>query len=273
MKNHYIKEIVMSSNENYVREWYSTKNEDNRAFKSRADGLEFYFTKKLLEKYITKQCKVIEIGCATGYYGMFLSDKCKNYVGVDLSPEHIDIFNKKIVKHNIENILTMVGNATNLSQINDDEFEVVLIFGPMYHLPPEERNLVFIEAKRICKKNGIIMFAYINKLGAYLKEGILSSTEHYPNKNANDIILDKEISDDTPGLFFFTTTGKINESAESHGLRVVKNLGVNYFFNRELINNMDEEKYESFLEFSEYLCNDESCTGLSSHSILICKKE
>jgi len=64
----------------------------------------------------------------------------------------------------------------------------------------------------------------------------------------------------------------MKESAESHGLKAIKNLGVNFFFNRDLINNMDEEKFECWLDFSEYLCNDESCTGLSSHSIIICKK-
>jgi SAM-dependent methyltransferase len=263
----------MASNENYIRDWYSKKEEDKRAYISRAGGLEFHFTKKLLEKHITKHSKVIEIGCATGYYGMFLYDKCEEYVGVDLSPDNIKIFNEKIKEGKIKNILTMVGDATNLSQINKDEFNVVLVLGPMYHLPPEERDLVFEEAKRICKADGIIMFAYINKLGAYLQEGILTDPNRYPNRYTNDCVLVKEISDDTPGLFFFTSSGKIRESAESHGLIVIKNLGVNFFFNRELVNNMDEEKYECWLEFSEYLCNDESCTGLSNHSILICKKK
>jgi len=262
----------MSSNENFVREWYTQKEKDKRAFLSRAGGLEFHFTKKLIEKYITKQSKIIEIGCATGYYGMFLFDKCKEYVGVDLSPDNIKIFNEKIEKDNIKNIITTVGDATNLFQIGNDEFDVVLVLGPMYHLPPDERDIVFNEAKRICKNDGIMMFAYINKLGAYLQEGILSVPDRYPNKNANECILEKELSDDLQGLFYFTNSGNIKERAEFNGLKVIKNLGVNFFFNRELINNMDDEKYESFLEFSEYLCNDESCTGLSNHSILICKK-
>lgn len=262
----------MSSNENYIREWYSQKEEDKRAFSSRAGGIEFHFTKKLLEKYITKESKVIEIGCATGYYGMFLFDKCKEYVGVDLSPDNIKVFNEKIENNRIKNISTMVGDATNLFQINKNEFDVVLVLGPMYHLPPEERDMVFNEAKRICKDDGIIMFAYINKLGAYLQEGILTDPSRYPNKHSNECVLEREISDDMPGLFYFSTSGKIKERAEFNGLKVIKNLGVNFFFNRDLINNMDEEKYKSFLEFSEYLCNDESCTGLSNHSILICCK-
>ena len=261
----------MSSNEKWVNEWYSNHNEDKRAYISRADGLEFYFTKRLLEKYVTEQSGVIEIGCGTGYYGMFLSDRCKEYTGVDLVPKNLEIFKEKIEDNNIKNITIMVGDATNLINISNNEFDVVLVFGPMYHLPPEERNLVFREAKRICKVNGIIMFAYINKLGAYLQDGILSSPDRYPSKNANEYIFVKETSDDAPELFFFTTSEKIRKNAEEHGLEVLKNVGVNFFFNKEQINNMDDEKFECWLEFSEHLCDDETCTGLSSHSMIICR--
>ncbi len=262
----------MSLNENLVLNNYSNKSEDQRAYISRANGLEFYFTKKLLEKYITKHSKVIEIGCGTGYYGMFLCDKCKEYIGIDLTPENIELFNEKIQKENIKNITVMIGDATNLLNIGENEFDVVLVLGPMYHLPPNERDMAFDEAKRICKKDGIIMFAYQSKLGAYLQAGILSYPNHYPNKKTNEYVLIKETDDERPGLFYFTTSQKIEEAAKLRGLEVIKNVGVNFVFNKEQINNMDDEKYECWLEFSEYMCNDESCTGLSNHSILICKK-
>ena len=57
----------MAINEDIIKTWYLTKNEDNRATQSKADSIEFIFTKKLLEKYINKQSNVIEIGCGTGY--------------------------------------------------------------------------------------------------------------------------------------------------------------------------------------------------------------
>ena len=72
-------------------------------------------------------------------------------------------------------------------------------------------------------------------------------------------------------VFYFTTTEKIKECAELHGLEVINNVGVNFVFNKEQINNVDDEKFECWLEFSEYLCNDETCAGLSNHSIIICK--
>ncbi len=93
----------MASNEKMIHENYVTKREEQRVYGSKAAGLEFHFTKKLLEKYVSKQSKVVEIGCGTGYYRMFLSDKCKEYTGIDLIPENLEVFNEKIEKEKITN--------------------------------------------------------------------------------------------------------------------------------------------------------------------------
>jgi len=262
----------MSSNEKEIIEKYTNYNEDARATLSRADGLEFHFTKKVLDKYIYHEQSVIEIGCATGYYGMYLADKCRSYTGVDLVPAHIELFNEKIRKADIKNIKTLVGDATNLSNIQNEEYDIVLVFGPMYHLPPEERDLVFIEAKRICKNDGILLFSYVNKLGAYLQDGILSFPDIYPNPITSECILEKGINDISTEPFFFTTPEEISEVAKKHGLKILRNIGVNFWFNKELINNMDEAKFRCWLEFSEHMCESESCTGLSTHALLVCRK-
>jgi tRNA1(Val) A37 N6-methylase TrmN6 len=64
------------------------------------------------------QSKIIEIGCGTGYYGLFLHDKCKEYIGVDITSENINLFNEKIEQEKIQNIITIVGDGTNLKGIN-----------------------------------------------------------------------------------------------------------------------------------------------------------
>lgn len=263
----------MAMNENLVRDRYSdAEKEDNRAISSRASGLEFYFTKKIVEKYINKESKVIEIGCGTGYYGIYLSDKCNEYTGIDITKENIELFNEKIKKMNLKNITVAVGDAIKLTSVEENRYDIVLVFGPMYHLSPEERDLAFIEAKRVCKDKGILIFAYQNKLGAYLQSGILSYPSHYPNKKANEYLLIKETDDENPGLFYFTTPEEIRGRAKYHGLKIIKNVGVNFTFNKDQINNMDEEKYKCWIEFSNYMCESESCTGLSVHALLICRK-
>jgi ubiquinone/menaquinone biosynthesis C-methylase UbiE len=263
----------MSTNEKKIQEWYSNKKEEFRATKSRAEGLEFYFTKKIIDKYISKEKNVIEIGCGTGYYGMYCADICKNYVGLDLSQDNLEVFNEKISKSNISNIKTFNGNATNIANIESNSFDLVMVLGPMYHLPADERDLVFGEAKRVCKENGIIIFAYINKIGAYLQSGILCFPDTYPNKSSIEYIFKKGTDDCNTGIIFYTTPIEMEQIAKKHDLNILKNVGVDFLFNQELINKMDEEKFNCWLEFSEFMCESERCTELSIHALLVCGKK
>ncbi|MEA4832672.1 hypothetical protein SDC9_153283 [bioreactor metagenome] len=82
----------MSSNQDKIFARYSRHSEDGRETISRTNSLEYYYTKKHLEGFITKESKVLEVGCATGYYGMHYADKCGEYVGIDIYPPHIKIF-------------------------------------------------------------------------------------------------------------------------------------------------------------------------------------
>ena len=55
------------------------------------------------------------------------------------------------------------GNALDLSRYDSNSFDVVLLFGPLYHLHEEADKLRCIEeAKRVCKKDGKIFFALIS---------------------------------------------------------------------------------------------------------------
>jgi SAM-dependent methyltransferase len=268
-----LKENVMAFNEDKIRERYSDPaREDNRSILSRARGIEFHYTKKILSEFISVESSVAEIGCGTGYYGLYFSDKCKEYTGFDLSPESIQMFNEKINSKGIKNVKTFVGNAIKLDNINDSTYDVVLVLGPMYHLPYEKRELVIMESKRICKNGGIIIYAYINKLGAYLY-GILRLPEKYPNKNANEFVLLKETDDIFTDVFYYTTPEKIADCANRNGLKIIRNVGVDFNFGENIINEMDDEKYKYWLEFSDYMCQSESCAGLSNHALIICKKE
>ena len=261
----------MSHNEKTVVDNYSnTSFEENRASSSRANSMEFHYTKKALSGFINKDTSVLEIGCGTGYYGMFFTDKCKNYTGIDLSPDNIKTFQDKINNSNLKNLYALVGDATNLTSLCDKSYDVVLVLGPMYHLDSREREKVFDESRRICKDNGIIAYAYINKIGVYIK-GCLMAPEKYPNKEVNNNVLIKGIDDIRPDLFFFTMPEEMEEMANKHHLTILKNMGVDFVFNDNLINNMNDEQLEAWMEISDIMYSSSSCTGVSNHALLICR--
>jgi len=263
----------MSSNQEKLILFYNSGGEDNRANESRAAGLEFHYTKKLLNQYINLESHIIEIGCATGYYGMFFADKCTHYTGVDLVQENIDVFNQKIAKAGIKNIIAQTGNAPELCQISDSKFDVVLCLGPMYHLPRDERMKVFDECCRIAKKGAVLAFAYINGLGVYAGACISDKWRNiYPNAKTNKYVFELNTDDERPGVFYFTSPEEIESDAKQKNLEILKNCGLDFFFANDAINQMSEEQFGYYMEIADRMNESPSCTGLSNHALLVCRK-
>ena len=88
----------MARNEAAVREKYRDGQEAARAFTSRYAFLEFYYTQKHIAEYIRPGSAVIELGCGTGYYAIQFAGTCQEYLGVDITPENIAIFEKNAKK-------------------------------------------------------------------------------------------------------------------------------------------------------------------------------
>jgi len=265
----------MPSNAEQIYEQYGDgTREDGRAMSSRSAGLEFHYTKKAMDEFVTKESHVLELGCATGYYAMHFADQCKEYVGIDLHPLHIDVFNKKIIEHDLKNVSTRVGDATNLSGIADNSFDVVMCLGPMYHLPPKERELAFAECKRVCNDGGIIAVAYINKVGVYVGACIHAENYRkiYPNQKANEYILEQGTDDLKPGVFYFTMPEEMEEIAIRHGLEKIRNTGTDFFVTMSAVDNMDNSKFALYMALADEMAKHESCTGMSNHALLICRK-
>jgi len=264
---------MMAYNREKVIDKYIKYNEDNRATESRAGSLEFYYTKKLLAEYITPKSCVIEIGCATGYYGMFFADRCAQFTGVDLSPDNIAVFCEKIAAQKKKNVHAVVGDATCLPEICDNSFDIVLCLGPMYHLPHEERLKVFDECYRIARPGATLAFAYINGLGAYVAACIDDNLRSmYPNPEANYSVLKLKRDDQVPDLFFFTSPEEMEYDAKQKNFEIVKNCGVNFAFASAAVESMSEEQFECYMELADKMNSSPSCTGLSAHALLICRK-
>jgi ubiquinone/menaquinone biosynthesis C-methylase UbiE len=264
----------MHDNQNKILAQYGdgTK-EDGRAGSSRSTGLEFHYTKKAMAEHIGKETRVLEIGCATGYYALHFADACKEYVGIDVFPPHIEIFRQKIAEKKLANVSCRMGDAVNLEGMDDNSFDVVCCFGPMYHLPPDERELVFAECARVCKPGGIAAFAYINKTGVYAGACVHDQGRSvYPNKKTNDFVLRLGTDDEKPGVFYFTMPEEMEAAAAKNGLAKLRNMGTDFFVTQCVVDQMDDEKFQHYMELADEMVRYESCTGMSNHALLTCRK-
>ena len=251
---------------------YNEGDEDSRHGRSRNQSLEFYYTEKHLGHFIKPGSRVIELGCATGYYAMRFADKCAEYFGVDLVPKHIAQFKEKIASSGLKNVGCALGDATDLTFIPDSCFDVVLCLGPMYHLSPSERSKAFTECARVCKPGGIAAFAYINACGVYAG-ACITAPEVYPNALTNDNVFRIGTDDLRPGLFWYTSPEEIEVEAKSRGLTKIFDLGTDFFIFANCVDSMDDARFELMRPLYDKMIFSESCTGLSNHALLVCRKE
>ena len=143
----------MFMNEENLKTYYNKFNEDKR-LDTKHGQIEYLTSIKYIEKYLKKEDKIIDIGAGTGKYSKYFSDKGYDVFAVELCKSNLREIEKKGIK-------CIQGNATNLKKIKDNEYNITILFGPMYHLiSMEEKVKALEEAKRITKTGGYIFISY-----------------------------------------------------------------------------------------------------------------
>src|SRR5258708_19023503 len=134
-----------------IKEYYNVEIEKNRLdldyFK-----LEGIRTKEIISRFLTtKSLKIVDVGGGAGFYSFWLQSLGHHVSLVDLSPKNIDLVNDYSAKHGVRLDSCSIGDATHLT-FPDNEFDIVLLMGPLYHLiEKEERVKALNEARRVVK--------------------------------------------------------------------------------------------------------------------------
>lgn len=255
-----------------VIEKYSGGGEVNRAAQTGEYGMEFIYTKKALDSYIDAEKRIIELGCGGGYYLMHYAPKCKEYLGVDLSPINVEIVKAQIAGSNYVNADVRLGDATELTEIADGSYDVVLCLGPLYHLNRQDRQKCIEECKRICRSGGIIVFAFINKIGAIAKFGHGVGWEHVLTPKINECVLERGTDDVNTDIFFYTMPEEMAADTERVGLTRIRMTGVDFLLLEQEIESFTEEQRQIWFQFADTVAASEYATALSNHALFICQK-
>ena len=146
-----------------IKNYYTSFDEDNRLNKDASGKLEFEMTMRILDKYMPQSATILDLGGASGAYTFPLANKGYKMYLADLSENLISIAKKKCKNEKIDNIISCdVVNALDLSIYEDNKFDVVLLFGPLYHLLEEsERKQCIKEVQRVLKDNGLLFASFI----------------------------------------------------------------------------------------------------------------
>lgn len=256
--------------------YYNKFNEEKR-LDSRHGQVEFITSMKYIHEVLEtigqrkpkEEIRILDVGAATGRYS------------VPLAEEGYDVTAVEPVKHNLarlkakgSSVKAYQGNALKLKRFEEDSFDVVLLFGPLYHLHDwEEKKKALSEAKRVVKPDGFIFVAYImNEYSVItyafkekhiiegMRNGMLDASFHC-TKMANE-------------LYSFVRTEDIESLNLEVGLERIQVIAADGAANyiRSYLNALDEEEFRYFIEYHLATCERSDLLGASGHLVDILRK-
>lgn len=258
-------------NEEKLIEYYNKFNEDKRL--TRRHGIvEYTTTMKYIHKYLKnkKDPKILDVGAGTGKYS------------INLYEEGYDVTALELIKHNLmtlkaknKHVRAVLGNATNLSSFNDKTFDMVLLFGPLYHLITKEEKIKALkEAKRVLKDDGIILISYYMNDYAIIKHGFMEQTIKDAIKNNqvdnNFKIIPK--NDDLYSYVRLEDIDNLNKILNLKRIEIISQEGLTDYI-RPYINKLNRETFDLYIKYHLSVCDKKEMLATSSHILDILKKQ
>lgn len=264
---------------NNIVNFYEKYDEESRLTTNNARKVEFTVTTTILNQYMKKHNKILELGAGTGIYSFYYAEKGNDVIATDITPKYVDIIKQKLDKRkNSINLSTEIVDATNLGSYESESFDIVLCLGPMYHLTNEyDREKCIKESLRVLKKGGILAIAYINK--HFVLNSIMTRDKKFITYNFVEKVLNTGvIKEGEKECFwtdtFFTTPMEMESFITKFNTQIIDHVGTDGLspFLKDFVDNMNDEEYSIWLHYSLNSCREKSILGMSNHGLLICKK-
>jgi len=247
---------------------YEIFNEDSRLNRSKAARVEFITTVRAIESVLRPGACILDVGAGAGEYSLHFAQQGYDVTAVELSPANIAAFEKKIKPEHSLRLLQ--GNALDLSMLADENFDVVLLMGPLYHLKEAaDRDRAIAEAKRVCKRDGVIFFAFIGNDMVVLTE--LSYRPQFFSENSYDHESFKV--EDFPFVFF--TLDQMREMLMQNGIIILREIaadGVSELM-EDTINALNDEDYAQYVRYHLYCSEKPEMLGRSSHLLFAGRRD
>lgn len=265
-----------------VREYYKNFDEDNRLIKDNSGKLEYEMTMKSLNKYLPKTGVILDLGGATGVYTFPLAKKGYQMYLADLSPDLIEKAKEKISKAGLNNIISCdVVNAIDLSIYENEQFDAVLLFGPLYHLlDKNEREQCVKEVNRVLKKDGKVFASFIPYLSGSI--AIVDRFFRHPEQvNAENLRATfnsgKFNNLDNNGFQegYYPTSKEVEELFEENNFEKITTFsirGFGYEKEDELYKIQDKEMFEEIINLIEKSSECKEIIETCGHAMFIGKK-
>jgi ubiquinone/menaquinone biosynthesis C-methylase UbiE len=132
-------------------------------------NLEFERTKRILSRYLSrKPATILDVGGGPGRYSFWLAEMRHSVHLVDILPLHIRQAQELETRSKNPLASIRLGDARSLD-FDDGSVDIVLLFGPLYHLVRKnERLKALSEARRVLKPGGLLFAAAVSRFTSAL---------------------------------------------------------------------------------------------------------
>jgi len=246
---------------------YQLFQEDTRLNRSQAARVEFLTNVRYISRYLKPGARILDVGAGAGEYSLYFARKGYCVSALELTDSNISAFRKKLTDGDPVDLVQ--GNALDLSRYQDESFDIVLVFGPLYHLHNEQDRMQAIrEAMRVCKRDGKLFFAFIPNDMVILTE-FANDRQYFTTGD-----YDKETFKLENFPFVFHTVPQCRDMLLQAGIKLVHQVasdGVSELL-EDRINAMDAEDYEQYLRYHFYICEKPEFLGMTNHLLLVGEK-
>ena len=123
------------------------------------------------------------------------------------------------------------------------------------------------ECVRVCRKGGILVFAYLNKWGSFFN-GMINNLKNM------DLLCREFDSGNHEDIFFRTTPDAIDADCRTLQLEQLYNVGVDHlaYLSAERIDKMSDEEYAKLLAYQLKASAQRDIAGTSLHGLWIGRK-
>ena len=255
-----------------VQKFYESGVERER-LKKGTGRLEKLRTEKLLEQFLPQPpATILDVGGGTGIYTFDLAKRGYAVYLIDPVAYHIEEAKKigKTVTGKAP-LGYLLGDARKI-EMSDQSADVVLFFGPLYHLNHADREVALSEAYRVLKSGGTLFAVAVSRyapINSYLKKGKMTpdlETAIFGSLTNGQF----EYRD---AVFYSHYPAELKKELEQTGFNEVSLHGVEGLGSPVTEENIvDEAVFQDFVRIINASEQDESVLGMSSHIMAIGKK-
>ena len=242
---------------------------------------EFAVTLRTLQAHLPPPpVRILDCGGGPGRYAIELTRLGHKVSLVDLSSGCLDLARAQAQEAAVKLYALEQGTAIDLSRFADEEFDAVLLMGPLYHLLEENERLQALqESYRVVRPGGLCFAAFITRFAPVRYAAAEASTLPVDEPEQLETILGtgRLPPRGEAGSRFvahFAHPIEVPSLCRQPGFEVLEVLGVEGVVSmiEENVNALSGEAWQSWVDLNQRLAAEPSLLGAAEHLLAVLEK-